>query len=43
MVFDRISDNPYRMEIKTVDVGGVANHVKYFPIEWINEEKQYKR
>ncbi|NLP25982.1 MAG: 6-phosphofructokinase [Clostridiales bacterium] len=39
MVFDRISDNPYRMEIKTVDVGGVANHVKYFPIEWINEEK----
>lgn len=39
MVFDRISDSPYRMEIKTVDVGGVANHVKYFPIEWINEEK----
>jgi len=37
MVFKRISNHPYNMRIEHVPVERVANHVKYFPDEWINE------
>ena len=37
MTFKRVSNHPYTMRIETVDVKEVANRVKYFPIEWINE------
>ena len=37
MTFKRVSNHPYNMRIETVDVKEVANRVKYFPIEWINE------
>lgn len=37
MAFKRVSNHPYNMRIETVDVKEVANRVKYFPIEWINE------
>ncbi|NLK70157.1 MAG: 6-phosphofructokinase [Clostridiales bacterium] len=39
MILSRVSNNPYKVEIQTIDVDDVANHVKYFPIEWINEDK----
>lgn len=37
MVFRRVSEHPYNIRIESVDAAEVANHVKYFPIEWINE------
>ena len=37
MVFRRVSNHPYNMRIDHVDVAKVANHVKYFPTEWITE------
>lgn len=37
MTFKRVSNHPYNMRIETVDVKEVANRVKYFPLEWINE------
>ncbi len=37
MVFQRISDRPYNVRIVSVEAEKVANHVKYFPTEWINE------
>ena len=37
MVFKRITSRPYNMRIEFVDVEKVANRVKYFPTEWINE------
>ena len=37
MVFKRVSTRPYNMRIEHVPVEKVANHVKYFPTEWINE------
>ncbi len=36
MVFRRISNNPYRVEILSSDISAVANHEKTFPTEWIN-------
>ncbi len=39
MTFERVSDNPYKVEIGSVDAEKVANHEKLFPHEWINEEK----
>ena len=38
MTFKRVSNHPYNMRIETVDVSEVANRVKYFPCEWINEQ-----
>ena len=38
MIFRRISNNPYRVEIVTASVDGVANKEKLFPAEWINAE-----
>ncbi len=38
MAFKRISDHPYNVDIESVDVKLVANRVKYFPAEWINEQ-----
>lgn len=38
MVFRRISNNPYRVEIVTADIAKVANREKKFPREWINSE-----
>jgi ATP-dependent phosphofructokinase / diphosphate-dependent phosphofructokinase len=35
----RTSDKPYTSEIFTVDTSKVANSIKYFPKEWVNEEK----
>ncbi len=37
MIYRRVSNHPYNMRIEHVDVREVANKVKYFPIEWINE------
>ena len=38
MVFRRISNNPYRVEIDTADISKIANQEKKFPREWINSE-----
>ncbi len=38
MVFRRISNNPYRVEIVTADITKIANREKKFPREWINSE-----
>lgn len=38
MIFRRISNNPYRVEIVSASVDGVANKEKLFPAEWINAE-----
>ena len=37
MVFHRVANHPYNVRIDHVDVSKVANRVKYFPNEWINE------
>ena len=37
MTFKRIENKPYNIVIESVDVEKVANHVKYFPSEWINQ------
>ncbi len=39
MIFKRISNNPYRIEICTTEISNTANKVKYFPKEWINNEQ----
>lgn len=39
MVFRRVSDHPYALEIDSVDAGSVANKEKLFPAEWISEEQ----
>lgn len=38
MVFRRVANHPYNVRIDHVDISKVANCVKYFPSEWINEE-----
>lgn len=38
MIFRRISNNPYRVEIVTASVDEVANKEKLFPAEWINAD-----
>ena len=38
MTFHRVANQPYNTRIEYVDVAEVANKVKYFPSEWINEE-----
>ncbi len=37
MIFKRIENKPYNVVIESVDVEKVANHVKYFPGDWINQ------
>ncbi len=37
MAFKRIENHPYNVKVEFVDVDKVANRVKYFPSEWINE------
>ena len=39
MIYKRIRNHPYNMRIDHVDVREVANKVKYFPLEWINESQ----
>ena len=38
MTFERVSDNPYTIEIGMVDAQLVANAEKVFPKEWITED-----
>ncbi len=38
MIFKRISNNPYRVEIVSSDISGIANKEKFFPAEWINSK-----
>lgn len=38
MVFRRISNNPYRIDIVSSDIKNIANQEKKFPVEWINNE-----
>ena len=38
MVFKRISNNPYRVEVVSADISGIANKEKLFPSEWINSK-----
>lgn len=38
MVFRRISNNPYRVEIDAADISKIANQEKKFPREWINSD-----
>lgn len=35
---ERISDDPYQVEIKLSDLSKIANYEKKVPLEWINEE-----
>lgn len=35
----RIQNEPYQMETCKVEASKVANNIKYFPVEWINDEK----
>ncbi len=39
MVFERTSNSPYTIEIKTAEIDIVANNEKTFPKEWINESR----
>lgn len=39
MVFVRTGNNPYSIKIESSKIDAVANNVKLFPIEWINETK----
>ncbi len=38
MIFKRISNNPYRVEVVSADISGIANKEKFFPAEWINSK-----
>lgn len=35
----RVSNDPYKIEIFKANPEDIANHIKYFPIEWITKEK----
>ncbi len=37
MIFERTSNSPYAVEIKSTKIDKVANREKTFPFEWINE------
>lgn len=41
MAISRISNNPYKAEIVATPTSNVANNIKYFPKEWINNEGNY--
>jgi 6-phosphofructokinase 1 len=38
MVFERVSNTPYAVIVKSVNANEVANKVRYFPTEWINAQ-----
>ena len=38
VVIERISDDPYQVEIVLSDLSKIANYEKKVPMEWINEE-----
>lgn len=38
MIYKRVSDNPYTIEIDTHDIKSIANKVKHVPDEFINDE-----
>ena len=37
LTLNRVSNNPYRIEIGTADITGIANEAKAIPREWINK------
>lgn len=37
LTLNRVSDSPYKVEIGTADIKGIANEAKSIPREWINE------
>ena len=37
----RVSNDPYKIEIFKANPEDIANHIKYFPIEWISKEKNH--
>ncbi len=39
MTFERVNEAPYTVAINATDAGNIANQVKYFPKEWINDAK----
>lgn len=39
MVFKRVSDNPYTIAVDSADSTLIANHEKFFPKEWVNDEE----
>ena len=39
MIFERVSNNPYSIVVKSTKVDSVANNEKIFPLEWINEAR----
>ncbi|MGI6260370.1 MAG: 6-phosphofructokinase [Acutalibacteraceae bacterium] len=39
MIFRRVADHPYAVQIDSVNAGSVANKEKPFPAEWINEQQ----
>ncbi|MCM1043581.1 MAG: 6-phosphofructokinase [Corallococcus sp.] len=41
VVFNRLSNNPYELEITTADLDGIANAVKHMPDYFINEEGDF--
>jgi 6-phosphofructokinase 1 len=36
--FERTSNEPYRCEMRAVEIDKLANHEKTVPLEWIDEE-----
>lgn len=38
VAINRVANDPYIIEIFKADPSDIANHVKYFPKEWINKE-----
>lgn len=37
LTLNRVSNNPYRVEIGTADINGIANEAKSIPRKWINK------
>lgn len=38
LTLERVSDNPYRVEIGTADIVDIANEARSIPREWLNEK-----
>ncbi len=39
MIFERVSNSPYQVEIRTAPINDIANNEKAFPLEWINQSQ----
>lgn len=39
MVFKRLSNSPYTVKIESAPAEKIANHIKYVPTDWINENR----